>query len=480
MKAERLVFKNTLTLGIGKAVGDVAIFFFLIYFSRAFGRETLGQYAFAMSTGGVLAIFVSLGLNTFTIRELSKDSRRAPEFVGRLLILRLACAVLCFGLLSLIALLTANRPVTRQILLIVGSYHLIDKLTAMINAGFMAHEEMVYPTLLGILERALILLGGAFGIYCSLTPAAILAAYPASGAVVFAVSFLIFQKRHGRPDLRLDYPFMKTAVRQASPFLVIMVLAQFYDRIGIIILTFLKGENIAGIYMAADRLLSTMNGFSEVFAAALFPSVTRLSASSKVDLERLCDWAARMVFIFLFPIACLLYILSDTFILFFFGSEFSASAAVLRIAGWSLVLFAFNRVLSIALIAFYRQGQLVRIRIVVYICYLCVSVGLVWQFGHTGMAWSKMIAELVLFLSTLFCAAKLGLFTVTLKRFVFPTAICLLFVFGFTSTGAGVLSATLLFSVVFAVTACAFRIVQLDDLRALRVWLVSKGRSSSH
>ena len=474
MKAERLVFKNTVTLGVGKAIGDIAIFLFLIYFSRSFGRDALGQYAFAMSTGGVLSIFVSLGLHTYTIREVSKDPRRTGEFIGQVFLLRLVLAVFCWGLFWLACVSIGTRPETQVILLGIAAYHLINKLSGTFDAGFMAHEEMLYPTVLGILERFIILSAGALGIYYSFPPVAILCVYPASATIVLLTSFIIFQFRYGRPLFRGDYQFMKNAIRQASPFLVIMILSQFYDRIGIIILTFMQGEGVAGIFMAGDRLLSTINGFSAVFAVALFPPVNRLSVEKRDDLERLCDWAFRMAFMLLFPLAVLVYIFSDQFILLAFGSEFGASAAILRIACWSFVLFGFNRVLSIALIAFYKHYKLVRIRIAVYVGYFLLSVLLVWQFSYLGLAWSKIIAEIVLFLLTLAGAAKVIPVFLTLKRFLLPAAICMLFVFGFTAAGGDSLLAAVLFIVIFVLTAIGFKIVRSDDLKALMAGLAKR------
>lgn len=472
MKAERLVFKNTMTLGIGKAIGDIAIFLFLIYFSRSFGRDVLGQYAFAMATGGVLSIFVSLGFHTYTIREVSKDTRRTAEFVGQLFLLRLVSAVFCWGLFWLAVASIGTRQETQGILLIIVAYHLTNKLTGIFNAGFMAHEKMMYPTVLGMLERFIILAAGASGIYYSFSPVAILSVYPVSAAIVLTLSYIIFHVRYGQPVFRFDLQFMKKAVRQASPFLVIMILSQFYDRIGIIILTFIKGEGVAGIFMAGDRLLSTINGFSAVFAVALLPSVNRLTVEKRDDFERLCGWASRMVFSLLFPLAALVYIFSDRIILLAFGSEFSASAAILRIACWALVLIGFNQVLAIALIALYRQGQLVRIRMAVYIGYFLLSVLLVWQFSYVGLAWAKIIAEIALFLLTLVGAVKISPLFLTLKRFLLPTTICMLFVFGFTAAGGASLPGAVLFMVLFVVTAFGFKIVRTDDLKALRAWLV--------
>ncbi len=44
MRTERLILKNTVILGVGKALGDITTFLFLIYFSRSYGQGALGHY----------------------------------------------------------------------------------------------------------------------------------------------------------------------------------------------------------------------------------------------------------------------------------------------------------------------------------------------------------------------------------------------------------------------------------------------------
>jgi O-antigen/teichoic acid export membrane protein len=369
-----------------------------------------------------------------------------------------------------------NHPKARHILVVIGSYHFLQQLTGIFNAGFIAHDEMMYPAILGILERMIILLAGSMGIYYSLAPALTLTVYPMSAGIFLAASFAIFRIRHGRPDFRFHYQFIKTAVRQASPFLVIIILAQFYDRIGLIILIFMKDEAVAGIFMAGDRLLATINGFSAIFAIALFPSVSRLSMEKKEDLERLCAWSLRMVFIFLFPLASLIYIFSDQFIFLVFGDKFIASAGILRIACWTLVLFGFNRILSIVLIAFYKQDQLVRIRIIAYVCYFFLSVLLVGKFSYLGLAWSKIIAETGLFLLSVSCAVKVSPSVSTLKRFLVPAALCLLAVVGFGFTDSGHVSTLVFFLALFVSTTVVFKVVCADDFKVLKIWLVKKAK----
>lgn len=474
MKAERLIVRNTLILGIGKAVGDIATFVFLVYFSRSYGQGALGQYALAMATGGLLSIFVSLGLNTYTIREISKDRHSAQTLVGQLFVLRSILALVCWAGIGLIALVAVNSSATRQVLLVIGAFQFIQRLIGIINAGFMAHEDMFTPAILSIIERLIILIFGAVGVHMAWPPALTLSVYPVSAGVIMIAALMIFCRNHGRPVFRFDYPSIKKAVGGASPFLVIIILAQFYDRIGLIILTVFEGETVTGIFSAGDRLLATINGFVAVFATALFPSVSRLSEGNSDELEHLCTWAMRIVFIFLLPLATFMFVASDHIIHLAFGAGFAASAVMLRIACWTLVLFGFNRILSILMIANYRQGQLVRIRIMVYVGYFVLSVVLVWKYSYLGLAWSKLITEVVLFMITFNFAAKLNPSVSTLKRFLGPAFLSLLPTFSLFMAGYRSWMTLALFAVLFTTTAGYFAVIRTSDLMLLRPWLAKR------
>ena len=471
MGAKGLIFKNTLVLGLGKAIGDLGTILFLIYFSRSFGQDALGQYAFAMAIGGLVSIFVSLGLNAYTIRAISKDKRRGPEMVGQIFVLRTICALFGLGIIGLIAFVWISRDEARQILLIMVTHHFLLHLTGIFNAGFAAHEEMIRPTVLSIIRRLMILFAGSTGIYLGWPPALTLAVCPVSASLVLIATLTIFSLHHGWPVFKFNWRFIKIAVREASPFLVVIILAQFYDRIGLIILTTLQGEAVAGIYTAGDRILATITGFSAVFAAALFPSISRLSAGQNEQVEDLCSWALRMVYITFCPLAVVLFVTSEHIIHIAFGEGFSDSTAVLRIVCWSLLLSGFNRILAVLLIAYYKQGQLVRIRMTFYVGYFLLSMGLVWQFSYLGLAWAKIITEMGILLATAYYAVKICPPAATLKRFFLPATLCIGPTIGLVLTGYSSWLVLSVYLVLFTVTGFYFATTRSSDFRFLKSWL---------
>ena len=99
MLTGKRIFKNTLSLVVGKGFGDLATFLFLVYFARVFGISIFGQYAFAMSVGGFLSVLVNLGLNTLVIREISKDKNNDNKYIGNMLATQCVLAILSWSLI---------------------------------------------------------------------------------------------------------------------------------------------------------------------------------------------------------------------------------------------------------------------------------------------------------------------------------------------------------------------------------------------
>ena len=142
MKTERKIFKNTFLLSAGKGFGDLCSFIFLAYFGRIFGAETLGKYSFAMSLGGLLTVFASLGFNSLTIREVSKDESKSLKYVGNLFVARGSLSALIWILIGFGTYYSNLHQDTKLILFMISGYHIFYRLTGLLRASFKAHDQM--------------------------------------------------------------------------------------------------------------------------------------------------------------------------------------------------------------------------------------------------------------------------------------------------------------------------------------------------
>lgn len=398
MKTEKLIIKNTLFLTAGKGLGDLLTFFFLIYFARIFGTDILGKYGFAMSLGGLLTVFVSLGLNPFMVREISQDKTRNAKYVGNLLTTQVVLAVLIWTLIVSIAFVLNLPADTRIILALIGGYHVFLKLSILFGSVFRAHEAMHYTALLEIFHKILILSLGISSILLWNNPVITLAAYPVSSFARLLLGFLFCVKKYGWPDLKIDYGFIKDALIQANPFFVGALLDQFYDRIGLIILTFFHGEAAAGVYWAADRLLAALAAGLSIFNTATFPTMARLFTNSKDQMFKLSERSVRLMLIAVLPFATLLYVAGRPIMLLLYGNRFLESILILKIISWRLVFVGINLILSSLLIVTFHQKEWVKIQMFVYLGYGIFCFLFIPRYSYVGLATAKLSADILLVL----------------------------------------------------------------------------------
>ncbi len=476
MKTERTILKNTVFLITGRGLGDLCTFFFMVYFARFFGTDILGKYALAMSVGGLLTVLIHFGLNTLLVREVSKDKSQNLKYAGNLLATQGIFAILIWAVIGLIALVSNFSNETKLILVLIGSYHVFYKFAMLFQAEFMAHEEMQYSAFLEFYHKVVILSLGITSIIIWKSPIVTLTVYPISTFSMCILGFIISVLKYGWPDLKIDYVFIKNSLVKAIPFFMIMILIQFYDRIGIILLAYFKEETAVGIFSAADRILvTTMWQGVFMFGSAIFPVMSRLFAESKYEMFKLCERSVRLMLITLLPLSMIIFLLSEQIILVIFGDKFIESIPVLQILAWTFLFLGLNCILANLLIVTNQQKQLVKIRIFIYSGYFVVNLALIHKYSFIGLAWTKLFAETFLFLTAyLYVSRTIHNFHI-IKKAAAPVLSCLLaglifYLMGDINVWIKV-SSTL---IVCVSTMVAFKGIQKHDLVFMKRILLSK------
>ncbi len=342
MKTAKLIAKNTLFLIAGKGLGDLCTFVFLVYFARYFGKDFVGKYGFSMSVGGFLAVLINLGLNALMVREVSKDKTKDAIYAGNLLVTQAVLAAFIWFLIGWMALVLPMNGDTKIILVLIGTYQVFCKLSVHFDAEFRAHEEMQYSAVLETSHKVLILILGLGSIYLWKNPIRALAVYPISGVARFILGWVLSASRYGRPHFGVDVPFIKEAVVKSMPFFFITLLLQFYDRLGIVLLTLLQGESASGVYLPADRLLVSAGVGLSMLGTSIFPAMSRLSHQFGRELYKLYERSMRLTVTLTLPVAALLFLVSQPIMVSLFGTGFSESVSVFKILSWGLILAGVN------------------------------------------------------------------------------------------------------------------------------------------
>ena len=399
MQTGKRIFKNTLFLIVGKGFGDLATFLFLVYFARVFGISIFGQYALAMSLGGFLSILVSLGLNTLVIREISKDKNNDARYIGNMLATQCVLAILCWGLIGIFILLSNFDNDAGLIILIIGTYQVLYKLTELIHSRFKAHEDMEYSALLEIYHKIVILIFGSLCIILVKDPVITLLVYPVSAASMFLIGIIISNHKYGNPGFKINFSFIRELLSKAMPFLILTILVQFYDRIGIILLTTFQGDEATGIYAASDRFLIAIISGIGLFGSALFPVMSKFAHESRQKLTVTYERSVRIIMVTVLPTSTFLYLFSDQIILFVYGEAFSESASIFRILSWAILPIGLCVILANLLVAIDQQKNIAKTELLIFSGFLIACIILIPLYSYTGLAYAKLVTSSVLCLA---------------------------------------------------------------------------------
>lgn len=407
MRTEKRIFANTLSLTVGKISGDLVTFLFLIYFARSFGTSFFGQYAFAMSLGGFLSILVGLGLNTLVIREISKDKSQNSKYMSNMMVTQCILALISWCLIATIVLLSSFDSDTKLIILIIGAYQVLYKLTKLFDAQFKAHEDMGYCAFLETYHKVIILLFGSLSIVLWDDPVITLIVYPISAFSMLLIAIKLSFKKYGRPNFNIDMTFIKSLLSKALPFLILLILGQFYDRIGVILLTIIQGNEAAGIYAASDRLTITIITGLAMFGSALFPVMSRLANDAPQKLVTAYEKSIRILLVTVLPVATFMFLLSHEIITLLFGETYNESANVLQIMSWSILPAALHTILIGILVATNQQNKIVKIQFTIILGFIIASFVLISEFSFIGLAYAKLGTSITLCITFLWYISKM-------------------------------------------------------------------------
>lgn len=395
---ERSIFRNTGFSVIGRGIGDLATFLFLVVFARSFGSETLGEFSFAMAVGGILAGLVVPGFGTLLVREVARNPADGPRLVGAVAGLQLLIAACLFATLLGFGGSLIHSVRAWQILLILSAYHLLYTAGMPFRHYFRAREQTQFSAALEAGHKVIILLGGLVLITLIRRAEVVLLIYPLAAVCMYAGGYALLTQSHSAPRLHIDFDMSRRWSVASLPLFMTSILGVVEVRAGIIYLGSLDDTAAVGLFAAGDRLVAAAGLLFLMFNSALFPVMSRLSGSA-VEANELLARCQRLAVTVALPVATTIVLLRQPIIELFFGRGFAAAADVLGILAIGMVGTAIAGPANILMLATHRLKAVLGIQLLSLTCYFVAMSLLIPRLGFLGLALSILILNLVSSLS---------------------------------------------------------------------------------
>ena len=298
---ERSFYSNLFfSLGLNLLVKPVAIFLIDAAVQNEVGPE-YGLYFAVFNLSLIFSILFDFGINNLSTKEAAQNLEAAKLQFASIFTFRIALM-----LFYLIGLFCCNiylhlSSIEYELILLLGLNQFFIANIAYFRSFFAGLQWFRLDALFSVLDRMMLICSMGYLIY--LYPDGFKLVHIESYALMqfgsYALTFIIagftiFLKVKP-PLLMPKTAIVKSKVKQAFPYALLIVLMTLYTRIDGIILKYLAGVEEASYYAQAYRLIDALYMFAMVFAGLLFPMFSKMIKVNPQEIKPLVSQASRLL-----------------------------------------------------------------------------------------------------------------------------------------------------------------------------------------
>jgi O-antigen/teichoic acid export membrane protein len=405
MNLIKKITKNISVLLISQMLTYVLGFFTLMYTARYLGVNNYGIFSFAMAFTGIFAVFMDLGLNTLTIREVARQKSLANTYIANITLIRILLSFITFLLIMIIAYILGYDQQTIQILSYFTFYTIFTSFSQLFYAVFQANEKMEFQSLGNILSSILVFIGVLMAITYGFNIYQFSLIYVIVSIIILINAIIMFSWYFKLPKLKFERNTCKSLIKEAWPFAVTGVSVNIYLWIDTIILSLIQGQEAVGLYNAAYRLIMTLLFIPVVFNNALFPLMSRYFISSKESLKFMFDKLLKIMILIGLPIGTGTVLIANKLIMLVYGSQFIGAVIALQILIWSTFLIFARSPFERLLESSNKQLSVTKIFILGALFNSILNIIFIPYFTYIGAAVITVLTDILVF----------GLLTISVK-----------------------------------------------------------------
>jgi len=406
MNTIQRISKNISILFVSQILTYIFGFFTLAYTARYLGVAGYGTLSFALAFTEIFSVFMDLGLNTFTVREVARKKSLAKDYVANISLIKIILGTITFFLIIIMVYILGYNLQTIQIVAFIALYTIFFAFSQLFYAVFQANEKMEYPSLGNVISSILLLIGVFAAIHCGFNIYQFSHIYTFTGAIILIYAVLIYSWRFNLPKIKFEWSIWKYLIKEAWPFAITGISINLYLYIDSIILSLFQGQEAVGFYNAAYRLILVLLFIPIIFKNALFPLMSQFFISSKESLNFTFDKLFKIMILIGFPIATGTVIIGNKLILLIYGAQYVGAVITLQILIWSTFLIFARSPFERLLESSDKQLSVTKIFILGAIFNTILNIIIIPQFSYVGAAIITVLTDILVLGLLLFTVKK--------------------------------------------------------------------------
>lgn len=446
--------------------------FLMAILARYLGVAHFGIFSYALAFGEFFVFLADFGLPTVFIRDAAArvqtdEAQVLYSNTVAALLVSLTITYLLINAVGLILVSPENYALIRLLALAV----MFGILTRMGAGVFRIFDRMQYEAVTVTVERFLTLIAVAVVALLKGSVQDMALAWVAGSLGGCLLTFAIIHRNflRFRPGAVTVTRVLKS-LREAAPLALASCFTALKDRAGLIILQAVAGSVALGLFSASYRLLALPYAFALSFQSTIISTFSRLSNDLTGKLQEAYKICLRLALVMGFVLQALVMFMAVWAIPLLYGEEFHDSLIILQILSLTIIPI-FGYLVTTSLLMARKQNRALLLGwIAAGLTNVILSRVLCAFLGSRGLAWSLVVSELVLFLTSYLVIkvtfGAVGLWSPVAKNFaaIFISGIAYISV---PLLGGGYLTASITAGCVYLAVLSALRIVTVNELSYL-------------
>ncbi|HEX5323319.1 MAG TPA: flippase [Capsulimonadaceae bacterium] len=346
---------------ISQIISWALTFLVTIYVPRYLGDSGYGLLTLAGTFAAFLGTFVDIGTGTFLAKEIARDKSRVGEFVTSALALRLPLALGAAVIGIAVASLLHYSLVTRELIAIGLGVLVLSQFTTVVGTALYGMERIRAQSVAGVVDKFLvstIMIALAFrhAPLWQFVGIGMFTTFVSLGLNIYYFRDYLHTLR--RPRLAT----MLYLAKGGLPFITTTLFNSVYIKTDILLLSKMASIAAIGWYGLASKLAGTCMMIPANLCSAMLPTATRIYHEDPIAFGSAVRRTFNLTLIFVVPFSAVLLLApTEILSLLHYPAGFLNAAPVLRVWGFSLVLYYLSQVASMALTASDRQWTFSRV-----------------------------------------------------------------------------------------------------------------------
>jgi len=389
------VTRNALSIFSAQGINYVLSFVIAVLLIRYLGAQRFGEYSFIMAFLALFGFVMDIGLNQLIVREASRNREIARQYLGNFLQIQFLLSLITYVLLVVSINIFNSSVLIRYAVYVAGIGLIFGSLMRPFESILASFEKMHLNALINIAKvffnSILILLV----IFLKKGIIALAWAFVINNLFLLFFSRRICNKHCCKPIFSLDIPFCRQLIKDALPFALLVLLLTVQNKIGIVMLSKLRGNIEVGWYSVAykpiDFLLIIASSVSFIF----FPLFSRKFKSSLEEGVRILRILIKCLAAIGIPIALLMCVFAAKIISLLYGGEYNNSAVSLQIIIWLIPLIYASWIVTTALMSTGRLKFLIFTNGMILAFSIIMNLIFIPVYGFIAVSWVTLVAAII-------------------------------------------------------------------------------------